>query len=328
MKKKLKLKSLHFAVGALVIGAFLPIFIKNDYYMMVHNRVLINIIVVLGLNFITGLTGQMNLGTAGIFALGAYSSALFTRYTNLTPWLGLIAAVIMGILIGRGLGYPSLRVRGVYLSLTTIGFGEVVRLLISNTPKFTGGTQGIRNIRPYNIGSYQIQSQKEMYYLFLVFTAIAFFIAWRIAYSKWGRIFKSLRDNVEAVEMSGVDIASCKIKAFTVASIFGTVAGAMYAHYMGYINPSTFNLDLSTNYVVMLMVGGLGSVVGTIFGSAIVTILPEMLRFLGNYYQIVFCSIILLGAIFFPDGWVSAATGLFMKMYQRISGKSYAEGGE
>lgn len=112
MKKKLKLKSLHFAVGALVIGAFLPIFIKNDYYMMVLNRVLINIIVVLGLNFITGLTGQMNLGTAGIFALGAYSSALFTRYTNLTPWLGLIAAVIMGILIGRGLGYPSLRVRG------------------------------------------------------------------------------------------------------------------------------------------------------------------------------------------------------------------------
>ena len=86
MKKKLKLKSLHFAVGALVIGAFLPIFIKNDYYMMVLNRVLINIIVVLGLNFITGLTGQMNLGTAGIFALGAYSSALFTRYTNLTPW--------------------------------------------------------------------------------------------------------------------------------------------------------------------------------------------------------------------------------------------------
>ena len=153
MKKKLKLKSLHFAVGALVIGAFLPIFIKNDYYMMVLNRVLINIIVVLGLNFITGLTGQMNLGTAGIFALGAYSSALFTRYTNLTPWLGLIAAVIMGILIGRGLGYPSLRVRGVYLSLTTIGFGEVVRLLISNTPKFTGGTQGIRNIRPYNIGA-------------------------------------------------------------------------------------------------------------------------------------------------------------------------------
>ena len=102
MKKKLKLKSLHFAVGALVIGAFLPIFIKNDYYMMVLNRVLINIIVVLGLNFITGLTGQMNLGTAGIFALGAYSSALFTRYTNLTPWLGLTAAVIMGILNGRG----------------------------------------------------------------------------------------------------------------------------------------------------------------------------------------------------------------------------------
>lgn len=325
---KIKLKPLHYAIAALALAALLPFFITNDYYMMLLNRVLINIIVVLGLNFITGLTGQMNLGTAGIFALGAYSSALFTRYTNLSPWLGLVVAIIMGVLIGRGLGYPSLRVKGVYLSLTTIGFGEVVRLLISNTPKFTGGTQGVRNIRPYNFGSYQFQTQKEMYYLFLVFTAIAFFCAWRIAYSKWGRIFKSLRDNAEAVEMSGVDIASCKIKAFTVASIFGTVAGAMYAHYMGYINPSTFNLDLSTNYVVMLMVGGLGSVTGTIFGSAIVTILPEMLRFLGNYYQIVFCSIILLGAIFFPDGWVSAVMVLFKKVYQRIGKGHYAEGGE
>ncbi len=320
MKKETKKKvNIILAAVIIIISFVLPLIIKNDYYMMVLNRVLINIVVVLGLNFITGLTGQMNLGTAGIFALGAYSSALFTRYTNLSPWLGLAAAVLIGVIIGRGLGYPSLRIKGVYLSLTTIGFSEVVRLLISNMTKITGGTQGIRDIVPYSIFGYQFKTQNSMYYLFLMFVFLAFFIAWRIAHSKWGRIFKSLRDNVEAVEMSGVDVSSCKIKAFTIASIFGTVGGAMYAHYMGYINPSSFNLDLSTNFVVMLMVGGLGSVIGNLFGAGIVTILPELLRFSGDYYQIVFCTIILLGAIFFPNGWLDAVLSLFRKLF----GKNY-----
>ena len=175
---------------------------------------------------------------------------------------------------------------------------------------------------------YKRQTQKSMYYLFLAFVVLAFFIAWRIAYSKWGRIFKSLRDNVEAVEMSGVDIASCKIKAFTIAAIFGTVGGAMYAHFMGYINPSTFNLDLSTNYVIMLMVGGLGSVVGNVFGAGIVTILPEVLRFLGDYYQIVFCTIILLGAIFFPNGWVDAVLNLVKKVRRAFMRVTAEDGGD
>lgn len=325
---KIKMKPLYAALAMLILGALLPLAIQNDYYMMVLNRVLINIVVVLGLNFITGLTGQMNLGTAGIFALGAYGSAMFVKYTNITPWFGILVAIVIGILIGRGLGYPSLRIKGVYLSLTTIGFSEMVRLFISNTPELTGGTQGLRNIKPYNIGNFEFVTQRQMYYLFLAFVVIAFFIAWRITYSKWGRIFKSLRDNADAVEMSGVDVADCKIKAFTIAAIFGTVGGAMYVHYMGYINPSTFNLDLSTNYVMMLMVGGLGSVVGTIFGAAIVTILPEALRFLGNYYQIVFCAIILFGAIFFPDGWSAAFMAIVRKLSGRLKANAAAEGGE
>ena len=128
-------KQKNIIILAVVIIAFaisLPHILRNDYYMVVINRILINTIVVLGLNFITGLTGQMNLGTAGIYALGAYSSALFVSYTHLSPWLGLIVAILMGLLIGRALGYPSLRIRGVYLSLTTIGFAEVVRLLLAN----------------------------------------------------------------------------------------------------------------------------------------------------------------------------------------------------
>ncbi len=293
-----------FAPMAVIAAAmFLPLFLKNDYYMLVLNRLLINIVVVLGINFITGLTGQMNLGSAGIFALGAYSSALVSIKFGVTPWVGMIVAVFMGGVIGLGLGYPSLRVKGVYLSLTTIGFAEVVRLMLSNMTGITGGTQGIRNIPVFSIYNFKFNTHVRVYYLFLFITAITFFVACRITYSKWGRVFKSLRDNAEAVEMSGVNIASIKIKAFTLAAIFGSLAGSMYAHYMGYMNPSTFNMDFSANYVIMLMVGGIGSVYGNVIGALVVTVLPEALRFMGTYYQIVFSAIILLGAIFLPNGW-------------------------
>ena len=324
-------KQKNIIILAVVIIAFaisLPHILRNDYYMVVINRILINTIVVLGLNFITGLTGQMNLGTAGIYALGAYSSALFVSYTHLSPWLGLIVAILMGLLIGRALGYPSLRIRGVYLSLTTIGFAEVVRLLLANLAAVTGGTTGLKNIPCYSIFGFVFNTQIRMYYLFLVMTAFAFFVAWRIVHSKWGRVFKSLRDNIDAVEMTGVDVADMKIKAFTIAAIYGTIGGAMYAHFMGYINPSTFNVDLSTNYVIMLMVGGLESVVGCFVGAVVVTGLPEVLRFLGDYYQIVFLTVILIGAIFFPNGWLDLAIRGVKKLLTACGVQIKSEGGE
>lgn len=328
MTGKKKLGIVVWAIVLLTLIIALPHLLNNDYYMVVINRILINIVVVLGLNFITGLTGQMNLGTAGIYALGAYGSALFVSYTNMSPWIGLLVAILIGLLIGRLLGYPSLRIRGVYLSLTTIGFAEVVRLLLANLSDFTGGTTGLKNIPCYSLFGFQFNTQIRMYYLFVVMAAIAFFIAWRIVHSKWGRVFKSLRDNIDAVEMTGVDVADMKIKAFTIAAIFGTVGGAMYAHFMGYINPSSFTIDLSTNYVIMLMVGGLESVVGCLVGSAVVTGLPEVLRFLGDYYQIVFLSVILLGAIFFPNGWLDLAIRGGKKFLSLIGIKVVDSGGE
>lgn len=315
---KLKKKNIIWMVAIFIALLTIPQFIHNDYYILLFNRIFINAIVVLGLNFITGLTGQMNMGMAGIFALGAYSSALVTKNLDTSPWIGLIVAVIMGLIIGRCLGYPSLRVKGVYLSLTTIGFAEVIRMLISNLTNFTGGTQGIRNIKPYSIFGFEFNTQSRMYYFFLISMCIAIFFAYRIVYSKWGRVFKSLRDNVEAVEMSGVNIAEIKIKAFTACAIFGSVAGAMYAHFMGYINPSTFSIDLSTNFVIMLVIGGLGSVFGNIIGAVIVTALPELLKFLGDYYLITFSVIVLLGAIFFPRGWVVLFLDIAKKIKETI----------
>ncbi|MEY8355837.1 branched-chain amino acid ABC transporter permease [Lachnospiraceae bacterium 54-53] len=293
------------AAAAIVLAAVLPVFISNNYHLNLMIQVLINIIIVVGLNFITGLTGQMNLGTAGIFSMGAYTSSLLATRLGINPWICLIAAIGMGFLIGMGLGYPSLRVSGVYLALTTIGFSEIVRILMTNLTGLTGGALGVTGIPPFSIFGHKFQTNKEIYYLYLVIAVILIFNAYRIVNSKWGRAFLAVKDNPEAVEAGGISIASIKILAFTLAAVYATVAGSLYAHYVGFINPSAYNLEYSINYVVMLVIGGIGSVPGNVLGAILVTLVPEFLRFMENYYWLVFSVITLLFVIFMPNGIVS-----------------------
>ncbi|MGL6219941.1 MAG: branched-chain amino acid ABC transporter permease, partial [Lacrimispora sphenoides] len=183
------------AAAAIALAAILPMFISNNYHLNLMIQVLINIIIVVGLNFITGLTGQMNLGTAGIFSMGAYTSSLLATRLGINPWICLIAAVGMGFLIGMGLGYPSLRVSGVYLALTTIGFSEIVRILMTNLTGLTGGALGVTGIPPFSILGHKFQTNKEIYYLYLVIAVILIFNAYRIVNSKWGRAFLAVKDN-------------------------------------------------------------------------------------------------------------------------------------
>ena len=144
-------------IVCLIAAVILPWLFNSTYYLSLFGQTLINIIIVFGLNFITGLTRNMNLGTAGIMAVGAYTSALLSTRLGLSPWIGLVAAILVGFLIGRGLGYPSLRISGVYLSLTTIAFGEIVRLVLNNTTSVTGGAQGLTNVPVFSIFGIQIQ---------------------------------------------------------------------------------------------------------------------------------------------------------------------------
>lgn len=237
--------------------------------------------------------------------MGAYTSSLIATKLGLNPWLCLVAAIIMGLFIGMGLGYPSLRVSGVYLALTTIGFSEIVRILMTNLTDLTGGALGVTNIPAFSILGYKFVDNKQVYYLYLVIAIILIFIAYRIVNSKWGRAFLAVKDNPEAMEAGGVNIANIKILAFTMAAVYSTIAGSLYAHYIGFINPSAYNLEFSINYVVMLVIGGIGSVPGNIIGAIVVTIVPELLRFMQNYYWLVFSIITLLFVIFLPYGITS-----------------------
>lgn len=287
----------------------LPAFDNNTYHHVVMSQALVNIVIVMGLNFITGLTGQMNLGTAGIMALGAYTAALTSTRLGWSSWAGFAFAIVMGCLIGIGLGYPSLRLKGVYLSLTTIGFSEITRLVLTNWVTLTGGTMGIRDIPCINLFGYALDTTRKVFYLYFFIVLVLAFTANRIVKSKFGRVFKAIRDNVDAVESCGINISSLKIQAFTLCTIFGCLGGAMYTNLIGYINPTAFTQDLSANYLVMMMFGGIGSVAGNIIGAAVITILPEFLRFMSTYYWLVFSVITLLFAIFLPNGVVSLFTG-------------------
>lgn len=319
---------LGFAGTAAAIAAILLLFsASNTYVQSVMNMVLYNIVIVLGLNFITGLTGQMNLASAGMVALGAYTYGILTTSYGWQPWVALFALFAVALAMGLGLGIPSLRLKGFFLSLTTIGFSEVVRLLASNLPELTGGTMGFSNI--VRLPFFMDLSDKNSYfYLNLIFTVILVAVALIIVNSKWGRAFKAIRDNAEAAEAGGINVSRLKIQAFTLASIYAVIAGCMYAGYNTYLNPSGFTVQYSQNYVAMLMIGGLGSVPGNLLGATLVTVLPEFLRDFGDYYWIVFSTICLVMAILLPDGLWSLITKFWNFLKRKLGKKSQAVGQE
>ena len=304
-KGKSKLCRFVCATIILAVLIVLPLVTPNTYYRTLYNQVLVNGVIVMGLNYITGLTGQMNLATGGIMALGAYGFSILSTKAGLSPWLGIVFALVLGVAIGFGLGYPSLRVSGVYLSLTTIGFGEVIRIVLLNWRNMTGGATGVRSIPRPSFFGLDLSSINGYYYFLLAIVVLLYILAKRIAQSKWGRAFKSIRDNASAAQACGINIAYVKILAFTLAAIYGCLGGALYAGLMGFIAPGTFTQDLSVNYLVMMTIGGLGSFEGSLLGAAVVTMVPELLRFMEDYYWLIFSIITLLFAIFLPHGLVS-----------------------
>ncbi|MPN04524.1 hypothetical protein SDC9_151765 [bioreactor metagenome] len=156
-----------------------------------------------------------------------------------------------------------------------------------------------------------------MFYIFLAFVVLATIISLRIIKSRWGRSFKAVRDNILGVESCGINVANVKITAFTLCAVFGCFAGSLYAHLMGYIHPTNFTFDMSVKFLMMLMIGGIGSVPGIIIGSVIVTALPEILRFLGDYYWLVFSGIVMIFAIFRPWGIISIFSALAKKIKKK-----------
>lgn len=262
----------------MVLMAFLALFpfLVKNYYVYVANYIAINIIVVIGLNILVGYTGQISLGHAGFFAIGAYGTIIFITKAHLPFLIALPLAGIFAALFGFLLGLPALRLEGPYLAIATLGFGLTITQVIGRI-EFFGGRHGL-HAPELAIGPWNLNSDRDFYYLLIVITVLLTLIARNLIKTKVGRAFIAIRDADIAAETMGVNLVFYKTLAFAVSAFYAGIAGGLYAFVLRFIEPEIFTLLMSIMFLAMVVVGGLGSIMGSIAGASLLSWMDLQLR--------------------------------------------------
>jgi branched-chain amino acid transport system permease protein len=295
-------KKVFYGILFVVLLAF-PFIDTNQYHVYILDRVLLNCIVASGLVTLTGFAGQMSLGHAAFYGIGAYTSALLTLRLGAPIWVGIVAAGFLCMIVGILLSLPSFKVSGFYLSLVTIAFGNIVWLLIINWQNLTGGPLGLLSIPPIKLGGQPV-GKIGFYYIALLVLIFIYLVSLRLARSYLGRAMRAMRDDEGAAETAGINIKSLKLMVFSISAVYAGIAGGLYAHLANFLSPESFTFAESSNFVAMSVVGGLQHMFGGILGGLAVTALPELLRVKGwEIYYLMGTSLgILLLVIFLPSG--------------------------
>lgn len=275
--------------------------IIDSYYSGILVTVGINIILAASLNLSTGFLGQLVLGHAGFMSVGAYAAALFTM--NMPEGIPLMVRFLISLLVGGlvaavfgiAIGIPALRLRGDYLAIITLGFAEIIRVVILNLG-FTGGGQGLKNI--------PTPTEDTTSYFAIVFwvMVLVLFVLYAFIRSRQGRAIKSIRDDEIAAESCGINTTYYKILGFTVSAFFAGIAGGLYAHYITILDPSNFGFMRSIEILVMVVLGGMGSFTGSILAATVLTALPEALRAFSDYRMLIYSLLLIVMMIFKPSG--------------------------
>ena len=256
----------------------------------------INIITVLGLNLITGVTGQLSLGHSAFFSIGAYTSALLMLMLGIPFWGALIIAALMAGLIGGLFSVPILRLRGDYLAIATLGFCEIVRVILINLKVEINGRTKFLSTSLSDI------PRETTLILVLVLVVLSVLFMAAVERSKFGLALRSIREDEVASQMMGINIASHKILSFAIGSAFAGLGGALYASYITVISPGDFGFMRSIEMLCMLVLGGMGSIVGVIAGTVVLTSIPEILREIQDYRMIMYGIVLILMMVFRPRG--------------------------
>jgi branched-chain amino acid transport system permease protein len=312
LKKPLKIPSY---LAAAVLLAALPSLIRSNYWMGTVNLAIIYSIAVLGLNIILGLTGQLNIAQAAFWGIGAYTAALLNTRLGWPFWATFLVAPPVAAFFGVLLGFPTLKLSDRYLAMATIGFGIIVNLILENWREFTGGVDGIPGIASPVLGPFKFSTNASFYYLALICLVLVALAQIKIKNSRMGRAFQAIKGNELAAELSGVNTFKYRVIAFALCSAYGGMAGQLFAHRTKYVSADTFFIDMSILFICMLMIGGAGSVAGSIIGASLLTFIPEWLRFLqGPWAMAIFGLAIIFIMIFMPDGLAGLARSLGSKM--------------
>jgi branched-chain amino acid transport system permease protein len=292
--------------------AMLPQLQTIKYYLHLSILALIWVIMAQGQNLIQGYTGYVSIVGAGFMGIGAYSSTLLGMHFQWPIWATMAATPFVTALFALATGYPSLRVKGHYFAIVTLAFNLIIVIVLVNYKELTNGETGISNIpKPWG------GSREAFFYLVLMLAAVLTLLAALIARSRVGEILLAIRQNEDLVGSIGIAAWKYKLFAFVISAMYAGLAGALYAHFQGFINPEIFGVAQSLDAILAVILGGSGTIAGPVIGAFLVVFLPELLRFADSFRLILYGLILVLATIFMPTGIV----GVCKAMFGKLSGK-------
>ncbi|MFW5864036.1 MAG: branched-chain amino acid ABC transporter permease [bacterium] len=284
-----------------------PWALPDWYYRLTHIGMYAMICV--GLSLLLGYAGQISLGHAAFFAVGAYTSSLLGVHFGWSPWIAMWAGVALTIIIALGVGFPSLRLHGHYLAMATLAFGEIIHKILNGWVGLTGGPAGLASgpkgmIPAWKIFNYEISIADDlgMFYFAWGWAFIGLVVALLVIHSRTGRALRAIHDGEEAANVLGVSTSMYKVKVFVLSAVYASIAGSVYAHINGFIDPGAFGVEHSILFIVIVIVGGMRSVWGAIIGALVMGLLPEFLAELENWRILIYGAVLLLIVMFIPQG--------------------------
>ncbi|MEH7356693.1 branched-chain amino acid ABC transporter permease [Neobacillus drentensis] len=348
-KKDLKKVYHNSFIGLIILPiliAVLPVVIPSSYILTVFIMVGIYALVCNGMTMLIGYAGQISLGHAAFYGIGAYSSAIISTTYGLSPWIGMIVGMIIAGIIAIIVGIPTFKLKGHYLALATLGFGIIVFTLFKEFRELTGGSNGFFGIPSINLFGFEFNSDLRYFYLVWVFVFIGIIFSRNIIHSRIGRALRSIEGSEIASDAVGVNIMKYKLQVFVLSAMFASLAGSLLAHYVSFINPDLFGAMTSIYFLIMVIIGGSKSIWGSVIGAAAYVLLGELLKHFmpillpnkGGEFEIVFFGILLVVTlIYMPNGLSPQLEKIFSKFQKKkvtietplqINKKQIASGGE
>jgi branched-chain amino acid transport system permease protein len=307
------IESPYAAVSAMaVVVALLPLALHSNFYLRVVTLVFIFSLVVVGLNLLMGFAGQVSLGHAGFFGIGAYAVAVGPTSLGLPSWLALIGGAALAGLLAFVIGRPVLRLRGHYLAVATMGLGLLVAMVFNNEAAWTGGPDGML-VPHLTLFGWRVHGPLSWYWVAGVSLVIGAWIAVNVIASPTGRALRAIHDSEVAARVLGVDVARYKLIAFVLSAMYAAVAGSYFALFDGLVTPEAAGFLRSIEFATMAVLGGLGSIVGSIVGAATLTVLPQLLTVFQDYEHIVLGLVMIVVMVFLPAGIVPSLVAAFRR---------------
>lgn len=308
---------LAFFFGLLMLA---PTLLPNNYYLTILILGCLHAMNAVGLCLLVGHAGQISLGHAGFYGLGAYTSSYLSTTVGLSVGLSMLSGVALTVVVSILVGLPSLKLKGHYLAMATLGFGIILSILFTETVDITGGPSGFVGIPRLSLFGFELRKDVTLYRAVAVMLCLIVWLAFNLLHSRVGRALRALHTSERAAEAMGVDIARYKLLVFVLSAAFSGIAGVLYAHYLTFIAPSSFGFMFSVELIVMVVLGGMISVPGAIVGAFFITVLPEFLRAFENIEVLLFGAILILCMMFLPDGMAGGWNRLWTWGKARLSG--------